>query len=148
MPYSTAASHTFPALAGTFLETFDDKDLENWQEPVQLNNVPGSWEVVDDELHAVSRETFLRLLTTGDDTWEDYTVEFDVKPLKTTRWTVGRHLRENSLTGVGTTERIPSNPAYPLFLKSNAKTFTYHKSRINLISHIKYVIIYIVVSPH
>jgi hypothetical protein len=72
----------FSALAGTFLETFDDKDLEDWQELVQLNKVPGSWEVVDGELHAISRETFLRLLTTGNDTWGDYTVEFDVKPLK------------------------------------------------------------------
>ena len=72
----------FSAVAGTFLETFDDGDLEGWQEIVQLNNAPGVWEVVDDELHAVSHEAFLRLLTTGDDTWEDYTVEFDVKPLK------------------------------------------------------------------
>ena len=72
----------FSAWAGTFLETFDDGDLEGWQELVQLNNVPGSWEIVDNELHAVSRETFKRLLTTGDDTWEDYTIEFEVKPLK------------------------------------------------------------------
>ena len=57
-------------------------DLEGWQELVQLNNAPGSWEIINDELHAVSRETFKRLLTTGDDTWEDYTFEFDVKPLK------------------------------------------------------------------
>ena len=68
--------------AGTFMETFDGGDLEEWQELVQLNNASGSWEVINDELHAVSRETFVRLLTTGDDTWEDYTVEFDVKPLK------------------------------------------------------------------
>lgn len=72
----------FSASAGTFLETFDDRDLEGWQELVQLNNAPGSWEIVDNELHAVSHEDFLRLLTTGDDTWEDYTFEFDVKPLK------------------------------------------------------------------
>jgi hypothetical protein len=72
----------FSALAGTFLETFDDRDLEGWQELVQLNNAPGSWEIVDNELHAVSHEGFLRLLTTGDDTWKDYTLEFDVKPLK------------------------------------------------------------------
>ena len=72
----------FSALAGTFLETFDDGDLEGWQEIVQLNNAPGVWEVVDDELHAVSHEAFLRLLTTGDDTWKDYAIEFDVKPLK------------------------------------------------------------------
>ena len=72
----------FSAVAGTFLETFDDGDLEGWQEIVQLNNAPGVWEVVDDELHAVSHEAFLRLLTTGDDTWKDYAIEFDVKPLK------------------------------------------------------------------
>ncbi len=72
----------FSAWAGTFLETFDHKELRDWQELVQLNKDPGVWDVVDDELHAVSHETFLRLLTTGDDTWEDYTIEFDVKPLK------------------------------------------------------------------
>ena len=47
-----------------------------------MNKDPGVWDVVNDELHAVSHETFLRLLTTGDDTWEDYTIEFEVKPLK------------------------------------------------------------------
>lgn len=73
---------SFPGWAGTFLETFDDRDLEGWQELIQLNNAPGAWEIVDNELHAVSREGFLRLLTTGDDTWEDYTLAFDVKPLK------------------------------------------------------------------
>ena len=72
----------FSVLAGTFLETFDHKGLASWQELVQGNKDPGVWDVVGDELHAVSHETFLRLLTTGDDTWEDYTIEFDVKPLK------------------------------------------------------------------
>ena len=73
---------SFSAWAGTFIETFDDRELEGWQELIQLNNPSGSWEIIDDELHAVSRETFLRLLTTGDDTWENYTIKFDVKPLK------------------------------------------------------------------
>ena len=72
----------FSAVAGTFLETFDDRELQGWQELIQLNNPSGSWEIIDDELHAVSRETFLRLLTTGDNTWENYTIKFDVKPLK------------------------------------------------------------------
>ena len=72
----------FSALAGTFLETFDEGDLEGWQELVQLNEAAGSWNVINDELHAVSHEGFPHLLTTGDDTWEDYTIEFDVKPLK------------------------------------------------------------------
>ena len=72
----------FPGWTGTFLETFDDGELEDWTELVQLNNLTGSWEIVDDELHAISHETFLRLLTIGDDTWEDYTIEIAVKPLK------------------------------------------------------------------
>lgn len=72
----------FSASAGTFLETFDDGDLEGWQELVQLKEAPGSWVILNDELHAVSHDPAIRLLTTGDDTWEDYTFEFEVKPLK------------------------------------------------------------------
>ena len=70
------------AAAGTFLETFDNKELEGWQELVQLNKVPALWEIVNGELEVVNREPSLYFLTTGDKTWEDYTVEFDVKPLK------------------------------------------------------------------
>ncbi|MDE0426371.1 DUF1080 domain-containing protein [Candidatus Poribacteria bacterium] len=70
------------ALAGTFVETFDDRDLDNWREMFQ-NDIPsGSWEIVDSELHAMSLESFIRLLTTGDEMWHDYTIEFDVKPLE------------------------------------------------------------------
>ena len=72
----------FATSAGTFLETFNDGDLEGWQELVLLNEAAGSWNVINDELHAVSHEGFLRLLTIGDNTWEDYTLEFEVKPLK------------------------------------------------------------------
>ena len=67
--------------AGTFIETFNDGDLEEWKELVRLDKAPGVWKVVDDELQTISREKFVRLLTTGDSTWEDYTVEFEVKPL-------------------------------------------------------------------
>ena len=69
------------ALAGTFLETFDDGDLEEWRELVLLKEAPGSWVILNDELHAVSPDLVMRLLTTGDETWEDYTIEFDVMPL-------------------------------------------------------------------
>lgn len=76
----------FSGWSGTFLETFDGGGLEVWQEliawDVQGNKGPGFWEVVDDELHVVNREPFVRLLTAGDNTWKDYTLEFDVKPLK------------------------------------------------------------------
>lgn len=72
----------FSATAGTFIETFDGKDLDEWRELVQLNEVPGLWEIVSGELEVVNREESLHFFTTGDDTWEDYTVEFDVKPIK------------------------------------------------------------------
>ena len=76
---------TLPAWAGTFLEDFDN-NFGVWQELI-FNDVmndapPGSWEIVDRELHAVSPDGRLRLLTVGDETWRDYTIEFDVKPLK------------------------------------------------------------------
>ncbi len=72
----------FSGWSGTFLETFDGKKLDGWQELVELRKAPGSWEIVNDELHAVSPDPAIRLLTTGDETWEDYTIELDVKPLK------------------------------------------------------------------
>ena len=72
---------SLPVLAGTFLETFDDKDLDGWQE-IWTDKAPAVWEIVDGELHAESREAYTHLLTTGDTTWEDYTMELDVKPLK------------------------------------------------------------------
>ena len=72
---------TLPVLAGTFLETFDGKDLDRWQE-IWRDKRTAVWEIVDGELHAESREGYMHLLTTGDNTWEDYTMELDVKPLK------------------------------------------------------------------
>ena len=67
--------------AGTFLETFDGKELEGWQQIWAIKG-PAVWEVDDGELHAESREAYIHLLTTGDSTWKDYTMELDVKPLK------------------------------------------------------------------
>ena len=55
----------FSVLAGTFLETFDDGDLEGWRELSPLNEVAGSWNVINDELHAVNHEGFPHLLTMG-----------------------------------------------------------------------------------
>lgn len=73
---------SFSAGAGTFLETFDDGDFEGWQELAKWDEIPGSWEIVNGGLHGTGHDGFLRFLTTGDDTWKDYTVEFDVRPLK------------------------------------------------------------------
>lgn len=68
--------------SGTFIETFNDGDLEEWQELVQQDNAPGSWEVIDRELHAVSPDGWIRLLTVGNKKWQNYTIEVDVKPLE------------------------------------------------------------------
>ena len=68
--------------AGTFIETFNDDDLAEWQELVQQNEGPGTWEVIDRELHAVSADAWPRLLTIGNKKWQDYTIEVDVKPLE------------------------------------------------------------------
>ena len=72
----------FSALAGTFLDTFDDGKLVDWQELVMFGiDDPGSWEIIDGHLHAISRGV-TRLLTIGDETWQDYEIEFDVEPLE------------------------------------------------------------------
>ena len=81
---------TFPAWAGTFLENFEKGNLAAWQELILTQDFlfldvddppPGSWEIVKGELHAVSPDESTRLLTIGDETWRDYTIEFEVKPL-------------------------------------------------------------------
>ncbi|MDE0016941.1 MAG: DUF1080 domain-containing protein [Candidatus Poribacteria bacterium] len=72
---------TLSAGAGTFLVNFDSGKLDEWKELLMSDALPGSWEIVDGELHAVSPDGWTRLLTIGDETWRDYTIEFDVKPL-------------------------------------------------------------------
>ena len=69
-------------LAGTFLDTFEDRNVDGWREVVPWDREPGSWEVVDGGLHGSGQDISLRLFTTGNDTWRDYTVEFDVRLLK------------------------------------------------------------------
>lgn len=72
---------TFSAKAGVFVEDFDN-NLGIWQELLVRDALPGSWKIVKGELHAVSPDGWLRLLTVGDESWDDYTLEFDVKPLE------------------------------------------------------------------
>ncbi|MDD9974485.1 MAG: DUF1080 domain-containing protein [Candidatus Poribacteria bacterium] len=81
----------FSTRAGTYLENFDNGNLDAWQELILTQDFlfldvddppPGSWEIVNGELHAVSPDESTRLLTIGDETWRDYTIEFDVKPLE------------------------------------------------------------------
>ena len=74
------------AWAGKFLETFDNKNLKVWTELTMYvsdlaADIPtGSWEILDGELQATVKDRLPRLLTIGDKTWQDYEIEFDVKP--------------------------------------------------------------------
>lgn len=70
------------AWAGTFLETFDDKDLNDWHELNAHDAALGSWTVVDGELEMTNPGGGIRLFTTGDGTWQDYSIEVNVKPLE------------------------------------------------------------------
>jgi len=73
---------TVSAWAGTFLENFDNGNLKAWRAFNMRNAPDGTWKIVNKELHAVSQDRWTRLLTIGDETWDDYTIEFEVKPLK------------------------------------------------------------------
>ena len=73
---------TFSTWAGAFLETFDDGDLADWQEFNARDAVPGSWEILDGELEGTNPGGGARFLTTGDETWQDYSIEVNVNPLE------------------------------------------------------------------
>ena len=50
------------------LETFEDENLDDWQELSQENlEVEASWEVIDGEFHGVNHHELIRLLTTKDE---------------------------------------------------------------------------------
>lgn len=73
----------FSAVAGTFLDTFDDGKLVDWQILVMFGfDDPGSSEIIDGELQVISKGGITRLLTIGEEKWRDYEIEFDVKPLE------------------------------------------------------------------
>ena len=64
---------------GVILETFKDENLGDWQEITQGNfKVDASWEVIDRELHGVNHHPLIRLLTTKDETWQDYSSVFSM----------------------------------------------------------------------
>ena len=79
---------TCSAWAEKFLETFDDKDIiEQWQELTILNfgdGLPGphSWKIVDGQLQSLimGDERVTHLFVIGDEEWQDYDIEVDVKP--------------------------------------------------------------------
>ena len=72
---------TFSVWAGTFVETFGD-DLADWQELNAHDAVLGSWEIIDAELEMTNPGGGARFFTTGDETWQDYSIDVNVKPLE------------------------------------------------------------------
>ena len=81
---------TCSAWAGKFLETFDDRDIiEQWQELTILNfgeGLPGphSWKIVDGQLQSLimGDDRVTHLFVIGDEEWQDYDIEVDIKPLR------------------------------------------------------------------
>ena len=73
----------FSSWAEMLLETFDDENFVNWQE-VNVQNLDGIavWNVIDGELQGINRNPLMSLLIAKDKIWHDYSIEFDVKPLK------------------------------------------------------------------
>ncbi len=76
---------THSGWTGVILKTFEDENLGDWQEMTQGNHkVNASWEVIDGELHGFNHNPLTYLLTTKDETWGDYSIEFEVKPIAKT----------------------------------------------------------------
>ena len=77
-------SVTLSVRAGTFVETFDNGDLADWQNltMTNLDAARATWKVLDSELQGISRAGLVSLLTIGDKTWQDYIIEFDVEPME------------------------------------------------------------------
>lgn len=74
-------SATLSASAGTFLETFDNFNLKDWEEVNERNAPIGEWRVVNGVLHAESKDSAIRMLVIKDAAWHDYEVGLDVMPL-------------------------------------------------------------------
>ena len=94
---------TFSAWAGTFMETFDDANLEAWREIIMFDFKinPDTWEIIDGELQGTNHDRLLRFLTMSDEKWRNYTIEFDVKPLeKHGLGNIGIAARINETVGV------------------------------------------------
>ena len=72
---------TLPVSAGTFFETFDNFNLQDWDEVTERNFPVGEWRAVNDVLQAESRDDAIRMLVIKDAAWHDYEVEIDVMPL-------------------------------------------------------------------
>ena len=72
---------TLSVSAGTFFETFDRRDLKDWEKVNERNFGDGEWRIVDGVLHAESKDNAIRMLVIKDAAWHDYEIEIDVMPL-------------------------------------------------------------------
>ena len=72
---------TLPVSAGTFVETFDNFNLKDWEEVTERNAPAGEWRGVNGVLHAEIKDDAIRMLVIKDAAWHDYEVELDVMPL-------------------------------------------------------------------
>ncbi len=65
--------------AGIFRDDFEDGDFEGWQ---VFNGPQPVATVVDGKFQVESHFSISVFFIVGDDTWKDYEIEFDVKPLE------------------------------------------------------------------
>ena len=72
---------TLSASAGTFFETFDNFNLQDWNEVTERNFPVGKWRVANGALQAESKDDAIQMLVIKDAAWHDYEVEIDVMPL-------------------------------------------------------------------
>lgn len=72
----------FSALGGTFSETFTEGNLADWRELNAHDAVLSSWEISDGELEGINHGGGAHFLITGNQIWQDYNIQVDVKPLK------------------------------------------------------------------
>ena len=75
-------SLTMPAVAGVYMENFNDGDFRGWQ-PVGL--IKDCWKVVDSELCGDTDQLWSPelVLNLGRGNWNNYTVECDAKFIET-----------------------------------------------------------------
>ena len=81
MVMSLLLFQTLSVSAGTFVETFDNFNLKDWEEVTEGNTPAGEWRGVNGVLHAESKDNAIRMLVIKDAAWHDYEVELDVMPL-------------------------------------------------------------------
>ena len=60
---------TLPVSAGTFLETFDNFNLKDWEAVKERNAPVGEWRGVNGVLHVESKDNATRMLVIKDAAW-------------------------------------------------------------------------------